>query len=275
MSSDTCIYTFRDGRRCTNRIKDSGHCSKHVKVFRLRRAERGEWIIGLPVDATMVKRHLRRLHEAGIGTRRIAELAGITGVTVRVIRNKDQERVHPNTAARILAVPLPDVPHADCVADSALITAVGTQRRLRALVALGHTQEQICVHLGIEPNAFSRVMLHQSTVTAQFARRVAAVYQQLQMQPGPSLHARRRAAEAGWPPPLAWDDETIDFPDAQPHIEKCRRQTFIEKYWEYRELGYNDPEICHKLRFKDIHNFYDVLYKHGVQPRRPEHQVAS
>ena len=121
MTADTCVYTFRDGRRCTNRIKDSGHCSKHVKVFRLRRAERGEWIIGQPVDATLVKRHLRRLHEAGIGTRRIAELTGITSVTVRVIRNKDQERVHPNTAARILAVPLPDVPHADCVADSALI----------------------------------------------------------------------------------------------------------------------------------------------------------
>ena len=36
-------------------------------------------------------------------------------------------------------------------------------------------------------------------------------------QRGSVLKARRHAARQGWPPPLAWDDEDLDNPHAQPH----------------------------------------------------------
>lgn len=275
----TCVHIRRDGTRCTNLIKDSGHCSLHVKVYRLRRAERGDWVIGTPVDATAVKHHLARLHAANVGTRRIAELTGLTPVTIRVILNKDQQRVHPNTAARILAVPVPDVPHHDSVADATLVSALGTQRRLQALVALGHTQEHICAELGVAPNAFARIIARQNLVTAAYARRVAAVYEQMHMTPGTSGKSTRRARRLGWAAPLAWDDNTIDDPDARPYVAMPERVTFTEKYRELMELGYNDDQIATKLGYTNRDNFERHLYRVGLRPRRAhkriEQRVAS
>ena len=276
MNTAMCNHIFSDGRRCWNLEKDSGYCSKHVKVYRLRRAERGEWIIGQPVDATMVKQHLRRLHAAGLGTRRIADLTGLTSVTVRVILNKDQQRVHPNTAARILAIALPGKPHDPPVADSVFIPAIGTQRRLQALVAIGHTQEAICAELGVAPNSFARVIFHQQKVTASFARRVDAVYSTMQFVDGGNDRARRRAAGFGWPPPAAWDDDQIDNPDAV-YDPKPKPTPFIERYCELVDLGYTDIEIADKLGHS-TETLERMLYQRGYRPRRvvtPSERAAS
>jgi hypothetical protein len=48
------------------------------------------------------------------------------------------------------------------------------------------------------------------------AGQVARVYDELAMTPGPSTRARDAAARRGWVPPLAWDDDEIDDPQARP-----------------------------------------------------------
>ena len=53
-------------------------------------------------------------------------------------------------------------------------------------------------------------------VTAQTAAAIARAYTALSSTPGPSDTARKTAADLGWAPPLAWDDDTIDDPAAEP-----------------------------------------------------------
>ena len=47
-------------------------------------------------------------------------------------------------------------------------------------------------------------------------RKVAAVYDELCMTPGPSKIAAAKARHMGFAPPLAWDETTIDDPTATP-----------------------------------------------------------
>jgi DNA-directed RNA polymerase specialized sigma24 family protein len=57
----------------------------------------------------------------------------------------------------------------------------------------------------------------QARVHRDTAAKVRALYNELSMTPGPSPRSRRLAKAKGWPPPLAFDDETIDDPDVQPN----------------------------------------------------------
>jgi hypothetical protein len=96
-----------------------------------------------------------------------------------------------------------------------LIDATGTRRRVRALVRIGWPLSHLATRLGVSVQnvcAYThRVQVRQST-----ALKVAALYDELSMLPGPSSSALIRARSKGWPPPLAWDDEDIDNPAARP-----------------------------------------------------------
>lgn len=257
-------------RFCPNRPQYGcrGYCNRHIKQVRLREAERGQRFIGLPVDATPVLHHLERLHAAGLGTRRIAELTGLTSVTIRVI--KRQERVHPHTAARILAVSVPDIPH-HLLADNALVPSTGSARRLQALVAIGHTQEQIAARLGIVPNAMAPLIFGRRHVTAGMARRIEAVYRDLQMVAGPSDFARRRARRNGWVPPLAWDEDTIDDPAARsagvPEPTGRIMPDFAEIVADHRRLDRTNQQIADALGLK-LSTFERRLGRYGIPLNR-------
>jgi hypothetical protein len=97
-----------------------------------------------------------------------------------------------------------------------LIDSTGTRRRVQALQRIGWRAEDIAA---LGPwNAKDAVyeLTKRPRVTRRNAAVVVAIYDQLSMKPGPSEETRRRAIRAGWPSPLAWDDDTIDDPDAQP-----------------------------------------------------------
>src|SRR5260370_105288 len=72
----------------------------------------------------------------------------------------------------------------------------------------------------------SRLLRGRPTVAAAAARRVRKLYDKLWDQPPgeatrgqriSAAKARGHAARHNWPPPLAWDDDTIDDPAAQPY----------------------------------------------------------
>jgi hypothetical protein len=103
----------------------------------------------------------------------------------------------------------------------ALVPAVGTARRLQALVAIGYCWRDLGKHLGVSNRRIADIALtpdgqvHRNTVA-----RVDAIFEQLSATPGTAKYAFTLAARYGFVPPLAWDD--IDDPSAEPDTGKDR-----------------------------------------------------
>jgi hypothetical protein len=96
-----------------------------------------------------------------------------------------------------------------------LIDATGTRRRVRALVRIGWPTSELAARLGVSfQNVYDYTI--RDKVRRSTAAKVAALYDELSMLPGPSSSASIRARSKGWPPPLAWDDDEIDDPAARP-----------------------------------------------------------
>lgn len=96
------------------------------------------------------------------------------------------------------------------------VSALGSQRRIRALARLGWSSAELSRRLGKHRSYLLKVMsndlLEQLTATA-----IATLYEDLCMTRCTSPTAGRTAAVAashGWPPPLAWDN--IDDPNEDP-----------------------------------------------------------
>lgn len=177
------------------------------------------------VDARRAREHLRARAAAGMPVNQAAALAGLrTAVVTQVLYGRPGQpparRIRPETEARILAVR----GGSDALAHLARVDATGTRRRLQALVAVGNSVSELGRHLGLEATRTSRLM-RRDHVTAATARTVRALYDELwDVAPDESTprasravsDARKLAADRGWPPPQAWDDDQIDDPRATP-----------------------------------------------------------
>lgn len=90
------------------------------------------------------------------------------------------------------------------------LDATGTLRRIQALMALGWTARDIADHAGYSSHQSIHNLIGEAVrrdwVSPATAARIAAVYDELSMTPGPSVITRTRAHAKGWPVPLAWDD---------------------------------------------------------------------
>lgn len=172
------------------------------------------------VDAEPVRQHVQRLRAAGMGQKRVAELAGISSNTIAKLLYgaTPTRRVRPATAERLLSVTL----GLDLFRAAALVDATGARRRLQALVALGWPMTELARRMGMAPSTFSQFM-RSRTVRAVNARRVGELYESMWDQAPPRDTPQRRGAASrartlarveGWLPPLAWDDDTIDDPAA-------------------------------------------------------------
>lgn len=152
-------------------------------------------------------------------------------------------------------------------APARIIPALGTQRRIRALAALGHPLQDIGARLGIK-RARMCALLRQDAIRVVTAEKVAALYAELSMVPGGNNYAAGHARARGWAPPLAWDDDTIDDPTAlpnygqglmdEPDTQAIRRAingeqvplTVAERQQaihELQDLGYEGREIAARL----------------------------
>lgn len=111
------------------------------------------------------------------------------------------------------------------------VNAIGTNRRLQALSAIGWSANTIAKRFGMSECAVSR-WYRSTLVTPATAAKVARWYDDLCMSvPQPTTVQARysisstkgKARVAGWAPPLAWDDDTIDDPDASPTFDVVDR----------------------------------------------------
>ncbi|MFE6853458.1 hypothetical protein ACFVDH_22040 [Streptomyces sp. NPDC057674] len=178
------------------------------------------------VDAEPVRQHASALGEFGIGYKRVAALAGLSPSVVSVLlfgsktRNRPPSKgVRHQTAQRILAIE----PTLDNLGAAVLLDATGTHRRLQALAVAGWPHAHLARALGMSPGNFG-AFLRRTQVTVRVARLSRTVYQDLE-HAAPQAHgvgnqaysrARNAAAAASWAPAGAWDEDTIDDPQAYP-----------------------------------------------------------
>ena len=186
--------------------------------------------VNRPVEP--VKAHVEALRAAGMSLPQIRDVSGVSDFAVRSILSDRRAFVRGKTADAILAIPVSD----RCRVE---YTGIGVARRLWALAAMGWPQSVIAERCGTAQTYLAQISTHPARpVFPATYRRVAAVYAELSMRPGPSSRAKARALRAGWLPPLAWDD--IDDPGERPNIEAItdtRRVVHVEDVAELTEQG--------------------------------------
>jgi hypothetical protein len=177
------------------------------------------------VDAQPTRAHVNLLIAAGLGTRRISALSGVNRKAITQLLHGRPDRgtgpsvrVSAHTAARIQAIPIPAERH-HLAADHTPVLAVGSTRRLQALVCIGYTQSYLAGRLGITvTNMRDVIHARRVCVTAARARDIEAVYQELHLTPPPdgrwTRYSRRYAQARDWVDPFGWEDEDIDNPEA-------------------------------------------------------------
>lgn len=204
-------------------------CTRANSEYEADRARRRAYGREDLVDADPVRMHVRALMAAGIGYKRVGEMAGVShgamtkllyGVTSGGVeqRRPPARRVRRATAAALLGVRL--VP----VAGGVKVDPTGTMRRLRALCALGWSVARLAAQFDLDRQVLDAALNGtRPTTTQRTATAVRAMYEAIGdsrpigSSPGELRAitiAARRAAAHGWAPPIAWDDHSIDDPRA-------------------------------------------------------------
>lgn len=201
-------------------------CCHAASVYELERTKRNAYGRSNLVDAQPVREHMAGLMAAGIGLKRVVEVSGVAqGVLWKLIYGKNggtpSRRVTRATAHRLLTL---DPADPTLLADGAKVISAGTTRRLQALTCLGWSTGRLAVEAGLDRQRLDAAINGRAVVMST-VRAVNALYERLWNQPPPAKDQRerisvsrsiRRAADAGWAPPLAWDEESIDDPQAAP-----------------------------------------------------------
>lgn len=197
-------------------IADRQYSRKRAKAIAY-----GQW--NYSVDAEPIRVHVKALRARPMTLQQIADSAGIHLSTVHYVlfgRNgKPPKKTWHDTAEKLRAVRVEALGPAPAIAvrpGGSVTDPTGTSRRLRALVAIGYRQNVLAGHLGLCPSGVGRLIKLTDPVRVARAREVTELYDRLSRTPGPSEQARVWAARRGWEPPIAWDDDTIDDPDAHP-----------------------------------------------------------
>ncbi|MFM9373204.1 helix-turn-helix domain-containing protein [Streptomyces sp. Da 82-17] len=181
----------------------------------LRRLDR---MAGRPrqIPAGQAADHVRALLGRGLTVTQIGRESGLQPSTIRRLVN-GQTTILAVNAAKVLAVPL------DVRPSLGDVPAVGAIRRVRALYALGHLNHVIAAEAGISRDAVCHLAAGDwATLKVGADDGVRAAYDRLSMTTGTSWKTRRLAERKGWAPPLAWDDDSIDDPDALPQTDAVR-----------------------------------------------------
>lgn len=106
------------------------------------------------------------------------------------------------------------------------LDATGTRRRLQALKTLGYSNSQLATEIGCTRSLPDKVLYrNQPHVTVRFAAAVLVAYDRLWDKPATGPQAPRLrvlAAQRGYVPPLWWDDDLIDDPNATTDYQPYR-----------------------------------------------------
>lgn len=125
----------------------------------------------------------------------------------------------------------------------------GVVRRRQALAAIGYGLNDLAPYFGLTCRSLGD-HAGQRRVRRDTLQRWREVYDRLSMTPGPNEFARLWARRRGWPPPLAWDDDSIDNPAAKPNLGSRRARDRVDVAEEARFLlgfGQSIPAVAKQL----------------------------
>lgn len=226
----TYLAYKRDKCRC---VPCSTAMSRRNKADKLK-ASRGQ--NNTSVSAERTRQHLHALKAAGVSVREISRRTGYSTSLLERIYRGVLTGTTQSTQDDVLSIPVPHLRRYD----KSRIDATGTRRRIRALVAIGHSLKVIAEDAGLShdvPTRISRVDNPHQWVHIDVADKIRATYDRLWDQTPPqntprqrdkATMSRNRATANGWLPPLAWDDDQIDDPAYTPNVTHIRKQTMAD-----------------------------------------------
>lgn len=219
--------------KCRCDVCKTAH-SKRQKRYRLDRA-RG---VAKLVDAQPLRDHVDALTAAGMSQWDITLAAGWKSRNALADAYRRQ-KVTPRTMQRVLAVTAPPATRRNGYVD-----ATASRRRLQALAVMGWSTRQIAARLGnLDAQSYQFIQSGRNkTIRRRTEQAIAALYDELWDQRGPSARTSGLAVRKGWLPPLAWDDDTIGDPAATGHgagwePRKRDRADLVEDFTEMRRAG--------------------------------------
>lgn len=232
--------------------------AKHWRIERARGLKR-------TTPAARAQVHVQALVANGMSVRAIAEVAGVAPSVISLLSRGLQKTLAVRTEAAILAVGLEGV--MGRTNPKGFVPNVGARRRLRALMAIGWRHSDLSPMVGFNTGTLN----HQAGNWISRVKHdaVKAVYEQLWNTPGPAPEtSRARVRKAGYLPPMAWDDETIDDPLFEPELdggEKTPVDAEVEfllsagcpRYEISARLGYECPETLERWLYRQ--NRHDLV----------------
>ena len=184
-------------------------------------------------DCTEAVRRIKKMNDAGLYRRSTTEealqaldqlmqrrwssqaIASATGLKPSSAQNIMTKRRHGQAQRLGAGTCKAIIEHGQPTAGS--IGATGARRRLQALAFIGYSLKDVAVASGLSYTTVGSVREERTgIVRVAIHNRILAAYRELQKQPGSSIVARQNAFKRGWVSPLAWEDHTIDDPEAQP-----------------------------------------------------------
>lgn len=188
---------------------------RYSKALRLDH-ERG---IRRRVDATAARENVHMLFEAGATCGQIAMAAGVSESQVRNLVRGNLRTGEVTYMLPPAAEALSRVTFAACMEHPGQTNTVGSRRRVHALMYMGHPPTLISANAGISNSTIyywfanpEHQMLHST------AKLISEQYEALSMTHGTNTRVRWKAYREGYLPPMAWDEATIDDPDAEPDL---------------------------------------------------------
>lgn len=174
--------------------------------------ERGHTRIVAPDRA---EAHVKELVATlGVSIRSIAAASGLGPSVVSNLNRGIATGLHRDTEASILAVTAESIrkrPDAN-----GFVPNIGARRRVQALLAIGWRYQDLTPQLGFNSSAV--VLQAGEWITRRKHDRVKELYDLLWNTKGPATAVSlNRASVAAYAPPMAWDDETMDDPNATPN----------------------------------------------------------
>lgn len=178
-------------------------------------------------DGALILSHVGQLLAAGMTPASIAQAAGVPDATLANLLGGRTRNANRTTATKILAVRAPTQP------GRGYLPSIVAARRLQALSAIGWDSRDLAAELGCCQGRIEALRRgDREHVHAGVAARIAEAYDRLSMTPRIGWRADRArtiAAQRGWVPPLAWDEDPtgphgIDNPQATPAtVERDRK----------------------------------------------------
>jgi hypothetical protein len=196
----TCIV-----RRCEKPAGRREMCRTHYRKA-IKHGIYGYRPVGALVE------HIQKLRDLGWTYEQMRDASGVSQSTFRDIFVGEHRWVSAPTYRAVLSVPLePRV--------SRRGTAMtGAVRRLQALMWMGWRLDDLCPMVGLTRGGL-RACMHRGAVSFAAAARIREVYERISHLDGGSIYAKGKARQLGYAPPAAWDDDTIDDPNAVPQVD--------------------------------------------------------